>query len=257
MLKLIVADDESIIRETISTIIDWNSLNIELVAACKNGPETYQMILEKKPDIVLTDIKMPGMSGLDLIAKVSKTDLTIEFVILSGYADFEYAKQAIVYRVSSYLLKPCNENQIIETMKRASAEIMKRRKIKELIPETVLADRKGYTEYKEYINNMLDYVDGHFSDSYLSLKWIAANVLYMNVDYLSKEFYKQTGQKFTDYLTNIRIAKAKVLLQTTGCEKVYAVADQVGFSNNPQYFVQLFKSATGLTPRAYARQFHL
>ena len=72
----------------------------------------------------MTDIKMPGMSGLDLIGKVcTNTDLTIEFILLSGYADFEYAKQAIIYKVSNYLLKPCNESQIIDAIKKASGEI--------------------------------------------------------------------------------------------------------------------------------------
>lgn len=256
MLKLIIADDEPAIRMAISAIIDWKAMQIELIGTCKNGPETLKMILEEKPDIVLTDIKMPGMSGLDLIARVTETDLVVEFIILSGYADFDYAKQAIKYRVSNYLLKPCNEKQIMEAVQKAAAEIKKRKKIKELIPETLLAQPTAHTQYKDYINQILDYVDAHFSDSDLSLKWIAANVLYMNEDYLSKEFSRQTGQKFTEYVTNLRITKAKALLSHTGCDKVSAVAEQVGFSNNPQYFVHLFKNATGMTPRAYARQFH-
>lgn len=255
MLKLILADDERMIRETISSLIDWNSLGIELTASCKNGPETLQAILDIKPDIVMTDIKMPGMSGLDLIAKVcSQTDLTIEFILLSGYADFDYAKQAIAYRVSNYLLKPCNENQIIEAMKKASGEIRRRKRMKELVPDAVFCENLSRTRYKDYINQVLDYVDTHFTDPDLSLKWIAANVLYMNVDYVSREFLRQTGQKFTDYLTNLRIAKAKALLQGAQSEKIYAIADQVGFANNPQYFVQLFKNATGLTPKAWAKQ---
>lgn len=253
MLKLILADDERVIRETICSLIDWNSLGIELAASCKNGPETLQAIFDIKPDIVMTDIKMPGMSGLDLISRIySETDLMIEFILLSGYADFEYAKQAIAYKVSNYLLKPCNENQIMEAMKKASGEIRRRKKIRELVPDTVLSEHGSRPQYKEYINQILDYVDVHFADPDLSLKWIAGNVLYMNVDYLSREFVRQTGTKFTDYLTGLRIAKAKALLRGVRNEKIYAVADQVGFSNNPQYFVQLFKNATGMTPKAWA-----
>ena len=255
MLKLILADDEPVIRETISSLIDWNSLRVELAAACKNGPETLQAILDIKPDIVLTDIKMPGMSGLDLIARIcTETDIMTEFILLSGYADFDYAKQAIAYKVSNYLLKPCNENQIIEAIKKASEEIRRRKKINELVPAAVLARGASHRQYKDYINQVLDYVDLHFADPDLSLKWIATNVLYMNVDYVSKEFLRQTGRKFTDYLTELRIAKAKVLLKGARNEKIYEIADQVGFSNNPQYFVQLFKNATGMTPKAWIRQ---
>ena len=161
-------------------------------------------------------------------------------------------KQAITYRVSNYLLKPCNENQIIEAVKKASAEIRKRKKIKELIPDTALTDAPRY-QYKDYINQTLDYIDTHFSDPELSLKKIASDVLFMNVDYLSREFLRQTGQKFTDYLTKLRITKAKALLKNASYEKIYVVAEQVGFSNNPQYFVQLFKAATGQTPKAWAK----
>ena len=75
MLKLIIADDERVIRETISHLIDWNSIGIELIGLCKDGIEAYDMILDESPDIVLTDIRMPGLSGLELIQKISQTDL--------------------------------------------------------------------------------------------------------------------------------------------------------------------------------------
>ena len=116
MLKLIIADDERIIRETISTIIDWKQYNIELVGLCKNGLEAYDVILDETPDIVLTDIRMPGMDGLELIRRVSETDLNTQFIILSGYGEFEYAKTAMKYGVRHYLLKPCNELQILEVI---------------------------------------------------------------------------------------------------------------------------------------------
>ena len=116
MLKLIIADDERIIRESISKMIDWSSLGIELIGLCSDGIEAYNMILDECPDIVLTDIRMPGLSGLELIEKISQTDLNIQFILLSGFGEFEYAKQAMRFRVHHYLLKPCNEDQIIESM---------------------------------------------------------------------------------------------------------------------------------------------
>lgn len=116
MLKLIIADDERIIRESISKMIDWNSLGIELIGLCSDGIEAYNMILDECPDIVLTDIRMPGLSGLELIEKISQTDLNIQFILLSGFGEFEYAKQAMRFRVHHYLLKPCNEDQIIESI---------------------------------------------------------------------------------------------------------------------------------------------
>ena len=116
MLKLIIADDERIIRETISTIIDWSQYGIELAGLCSNGIEAYNMILDESPDLVITDIRMPGMNGLELIGRISETDLDTQFILLSGYGEFEYAKQAMKYGVRHYLLKPCNEQQIIDAV---------------------------------------------------------------------------------------------------------------------------------------------
>ena len=114
--KLMIADDERIIREKISSLINWKAYDIQLVGLCKNGLEAYDTILDESPDIVLTDIRMPGMNGLELIQKISETDLDTKFIILSGYSEFEYAKQAMKYGVKHYLLKPCNEQQIIESI---------------------------------------------------------------------------------------------------------------------------------------------
>lgn len=132
MLRLVIVDDEKIIRETISTIIDWNSLDIEVIGTCKNGIEAYDMILDEYPDIVLTDIKMPGLSGLELIEKIRQTDEDIKFVILSGYGEFDYAKTAMKYGVKHYLLKPCNENQIIDVMKQVAQDCYRTRALQEM-----------------------------------------------------------------------------------------------------------------------------
>lgn len=94
MLKMIIVDDEKIIRETIHSLIDWNSLGIDVAAVCKDGIEAFDCILDEYPDIVMTDIKMPGLSGLDLIEKVRAAQLNTEFIILSGYGEFEFARTA-------------------------------------------------------------------------------------------------------------------------------------------------------------------
>ena len=99
MLKMIIADDERVIRESISRLIDWEKLGVELTGLCRNGLEAYDMIIDEDPDIVLTDIRMPGMDGLELIRKVSLMDLDTRFILLSGYGEFEYAKEAMKYGV--------------------------------------------------------------------------------------------------------------------------------------------------------------
>lgn len=116
MLKMIIVDDEKIIRETIHSLIDWNSLGIDVAAVCKDGIEAFDCILDEYPDIVMTDIKMPGLSGLDLIEKVRAAQLNTEFIILSGYGEFEFARTAMRYGVKHYLLKPSNETEITQVI---------------------------------------------------------------------------------------------------------------------------------------------
>ena len=116
MYKLLLVDDEQIIREGIERMIDWNRLNITLTASCSNAIAALDSMTDDMPDILLTDIRMPGLSGLELIEKISQTDLNIQFILLSGFGEFEYAKQAMRFRVHHYLLKPCNEDQIIESI---------------------------------------------------------------------------------------------------------------------------------------------
>ena len=101
------------------------------------------------------------------------------------------------------------------------------------------------------IRQIYDYVAEHLQDSSLTLKQIAETDLFMNVDYVSKKFYKETGQKFSQYLTDVRIKKAQECLAQNPKEPIKNIAEQVGCGNNPQYFSQLFKKQTGITPTEY------
>ena len=108
--------------------------------------------------------------------------------------------------------------------------------------------------YSPFIEDVMKYVDENIDNPNLTLKWIAETYLFMNVDYVSKRFIKETGQKFSNYLTSLRIQKARQLLAEGHSEQIQWVAQQVGCGNNPQYFSQIFKKSTGLTPSAYAKK---
>lgn len=512
MYKLLLVDDERIIREGIMQLVDWNSLGIEVDEAA-NGLEAYEKIQKNNtPNIVITDIKMPGMDGLELIDKVKAEFPDILFVILSGYGEFDFASRAMKYGVKHYLLKPCDEEEIIKIMNNVVSELNQRKlrrdfvkkmkkdlekvmpQIKEqflrdcvmnrlideddanyfknllklpvakmrlllfhlegihgfekrfalknlldhwkedppllstVIGENVLALQKAilpemlfsyledvkccfyayygisftvavspegffeqlpalygevtqYLEYrfylgegsvitgddvgnrghlsqraanfdslrlellirsgnvnavrkeietffselnsdkckldimrtscmelyisvirqgkpqnlKEYmrrilelqqintldrmfvfitsvareitetnykenvqknsrvIRTVLNVMKENISADDLSLCWIAKNIVYMNVDYLSKLFKKEIGENFSKYLINMRIEKAKELLAEDSHSKISEIADQVGYGNNPQYFGQVFKKATGYTPSEYKK----
>ncbi|MCY8087160.1 response regulator [Bacillus sonorensis] len=125
MYKVLLADDERIILEGISSMIQWKSFGASLVGAVQNGIEAYQLILRERPHIVISDIKMPGMGGLELIEKVSRDHPSIRFILLTGFGQFEYAKKAMTYGVRHYLLKPCNENHITASLESVIDELKK------------------------------------------------------------------------------------------------------------------------------------
>lgn len=128
MFTMIVADDEKVIRESIVECIDWESHDVEIVASCNNGVEVLDAIMDESPDIVLTDIKMPGFTGLELIEKISKADPDVEFIILSGYKEFDFAKQALQLGVRCYLLKPAGEDQLISAVENAKSNSLLKKK---------------------------------------------------------------------------------------------------------------------------------
>ena len=126
-ISLLIADDEREIRSGLSRAIDWAKYNISLVGTAKDGTEAYAAIQQLKPDIVITDIKMPGIDGLTLVKKITEEKQICKFIILSGFADFEYAQKAIQYHVREYLLKPIALEELVSTVNRALEEVLQER----------------------------------------------------------------------------------------------------------------------------------
>ncbi|MDR6882164.1 response regulator [Bacillus sp. 3255] len=122
MYKVLLVDDERMILEGISSIVDWPSAGTKLIGTARNGIEAYAFICEHEPDIVISDIRMPGMDGLQLVAKTKETHPHTRFIMLSGFDEFEYAQIAMQHGVKHYLLKPCNENSILKALGEIVAE---------------------------------------------------------------------------------------------------------------------------------------
>ena len=117
-MRVLIADDELNICKLIKNIIDWDTLGLELIGFAYNGCESYDMIIKSKPDIVITDIRMPGKSGLDIIRECLEQGLDIQFIIVSGHAEFDYARQAVKYGVNDFLLKPVSREELNEALER-------------------------------------------------------------------------------------------------------------------------------------------
>lgn len=124
--KLLIVDDEKLERDSISDLIDWKANGILFLGAAKDGVEAYDRIAAQHPDIVITDIKMPVVSGIDLIGRVGRTMPEIIFVVLSGYGDYEFTSKAMLFGVRHYLLKPVSEEKIEEVLRDVKDELQKR-----------------------------------------------------------------------------------------------------------------------------------
>jgi two-component system response regulator YesN len=123
MYKVLLVDDERIILDGISNVVDWSAAGTELAGTARNGIEAFERINQAPPDIIISDIRMPGMDGLQLAEKVAESYPDIKVVLLSGFGEFDYARNAMRFGVKQYLLKPCNENKIIEVLHELVAEL--------------------------------------------------------------------------------------------------------------------------------------
>lgn len=236
--KVILVDDEKAIVESISKIVDWESFGFTLTATCLNGFQALEAIKRDRPDIVITDIKMPVIDGIQLIQKTREFNDQVIFIILSGYGEFELAKRAMKEGVREFLLKPCSEEEIIEALQNSC---------KPQEPE------ENWEENRDFVETILRYLEEHYQEENLNLKWIAKELVFLNEDYISKRFSQKTGNRFTSYLNKIRVEKAKEYLMANPEAGNERIAIEVGFGNNPKYFEKVFKKYTGYTLKSYRK----
>ncbi|WP_310604655.1 response regulator transcription factor [Anaerosporobacter sp.] len=144
MYRLLIVDDEEIEREGMANFIPWSNYGIELVGTAWNGVEGLEQIQVKRPDIVITDIKMPVMSGIQLIQEAKKKYTDIEFIVLSGYGEYEYTSQAMEEGIRHYILKPCDEEKVVNVLGQVIAEI-----------ESKQEKRRKEIEYQHKVSKLL------------------------------------------------------------------------------------------------------
>ncbi len=173
MYRVLLVDDERIILDGITRIIDWSLLRTELVGTAQNGIQAYERIVEESPDIVVCDIRMPGMDGLELVEKTNASHPHIKFVILSGFGEFEYANRAMQYGVKHYLLKPTNEVKIAEALSAVIEELDRSRdrdtfvrnvkeRLEKVMPHVKEQVLKEFVTNKTYGSRDWDYYRGLF-----------------------------------------------------------------------------------------------
>ncbi|SFE25336.1 Helix-turn-helix domain-containing protein [Paenibacillus catalpae] len=264
MYKVLIADDEVLDLEGMRMFIPWTELGLEVVAACNNGFDAYEVLKDGNIDILVTDVHMPSMSGLELARKVQETegcgDLRVIFV--SGYQDFHYVKQALSLRAYSYVLKPMDDAELVEALVHVTKELdeVSRRQEEERqwreaarrsphrhqqLPEPVELGK-----HTKLVQEMIAYMKEHLHRS-LTLKEVADRFAF-SPNYLGLMFKEEMGVGFSEFVITMRMEKAGELLKDPKV-KIYEVADQVGYRYMP-YFSRQFKETFGMTPIEFRRQ---
>lgn len=244
MYKVLLVDDEPMILDGISSIVNWEKQGATLSGTANNGLMALDFIDEHQPDVVISDIMMPGLDGIQLLQRTLKKYPLIKFIFLSGYGEFEYARQAMGYGVKHYILKPSNEDIISDALGEIVSEL-DRQKNNNLLIELESGKNKSYSEV---VLQMITAIEENLENSFFTLQFVANEILFMNAGYLGKRFKKEVGVGFSTYLKNKRIEKALEIIKCEGNVRVYELAERLGFGDNPQYFSQMFKKETGYSP---------
>lgn len=252
MYKVVIIDDEPIIVEGLTRVIDWEAHNCRIVATAANGQQGLETICKVHPDIVFTDIAMPGMDGLQMIAAIRSQQPQLLITILTGYRDFDFAQQAIKLGVSRFLLKPSKLSELEEALNFMTGELDKRPHTEESDTaegeEEASSDADGEGTAGSFIvRNALDYLDAHYNEK-ITLTELAEK-MYVSQWHLSKLLNKHMKKSFSDLLNEVRIREAKKLLKDPSL-RVGDVAERVGFLDLA-HFSRVFKKYTEMSANEY------
>ena len=233
MLKVLIADDERIVRKTLRLIGNWDEYEMEIVGEAQNGMEALEMIDQLKPDILLLDMKMPGLSGNQILEQLTGGRKRIHVIVISGYDDLEYARMALKYGAIDYLLKPINRNEFNQALHRIYENEQK-------------MQIQGVERKKDALEQIKDKIDTYYMED-ISLTNLA-EAYFMNSDVLSRLFKKKYGVNITSYINDVRLTQAKIYL-TAGYNSAQ-VSEMVGYHDS-NYFSRVFKKYYGISPTQF------
>lgn len=236
MYKLVVVDDEQLILDGICDIFPWHSLGFNIVHKTTSAREALAYVHTHPVDVVMTDIVMPDMNGLEF-AKELKQFPNLLVVILSSFSDYDYMREALRLNITDYILKPVNYENLTDYFQKA---------------KETLDHRNRITEVREssYYENIIQQVNEYLHSNYPCAKLgEAAERVSISANYLSKIYKDKCGIGFYEKLLRIRMEKAADMLGDPAV-KAYEIASLVGY-DNPKNFSRAFKSFYRVTPREY------
>ena len=262
MYSLLIVDDEAYILEGLREVVENSGLALQRVRTAASAAEALRLFQAEPFDLILTDISMPGMNGLDMARETRRVWPYTEIIFLTGYKDFEYARAALRLGGFEYLLKPVTDEELIACLQKAVDRLEERedgaeeRARRALYPggvERALSDAEspGREPQEERSNALVlvirDYIDANPAAD-LSLGSLARRFR-ASPSYLSRAFHQTVGTALSAYITGVRVEAAKRLLSRTN-EKIYEIARKTGF-DTPGYFAKVFSKQVGMSPKEY------
>ncbi|MBD3922484.1 response regulator [Paenibacillus sp. PR3] len=245
-IRTIVAEDEELILRNLVKKIQAVDPIFEIIDTATDG-ETALQLLDRSPiDLLITDIHMPVIDGLELIRQTHLKHPNIHKVIISGYNDFEYARHALKHEVVDYLLKPVKPSELDLVLGKIKIKMSQEQEARGAAKAAKL-DNHTYTP-EEIVQSVQLFLKNNYAKE-LNLEEIAREYNF-NSSYLTKIFIKHAGEPPSKYLIRLRISEAKRLLDQEKSWSIKEVGERVGYAD-PYYFSRMFKQATGMTPSEY------
>lgn len=241
MYKVVLVDDESLIVEGLCRVVDWEAHRYQVAAAAGDARSGAGAIREHRPDILFTDIKMPGEDGLTMLAGLKGEFPRMQIAVLTGYRDFEYAQRAIRLGVSRFLLKPSKMDEIEEALDYMTGVLDR------LPPEAPAEEEQEDTANSFIVRQARAYIAQHCAEK-ISLQEVADHC-FVSQWHLSKLLNRHLGQAFYDLLNAERIRRAKELLEDPSlC--ISEIGEQVGYADTA-HFSRVFKKLEGVSAKEW------
>ena len=258
MYRVILIDDEKLILEGLTKVVRWEDWNCEVVGTASDAKSGAELIRRLQPQILFTDIRMPGQDGLTMLAGLRSEFPDMQVTVLTGYRDFSYAQEAIRLGVTRFLLKPSKMDEIHEALTAMTERLEKEnaRRVPdagkpeantgeaetEADPETEAGHAGSFL-----VNQALGYMQKHYAEK-LTLQEVA-DACYVSQWHLSKLLNRYTGKSFYDILNGLRVEEAKKLLADPSL-KVGEIGERVGYVDTA-HFARVFKKFTDMSANEF------
>ena len=246
MYSVLIVDDERLVIEAIKYLGNWEMFEITDIFEAQNVKSALKILSEVQPDIIITDMNMPGMSGMELLRIATEQSPRTKLLVVSGFYDYEYTRQAIKSKVIDYILKPISEMDLNLALSTAVQAIES--DLKALGLSVSEAEEKAVDALSpQKMDEIAEYLEKNYHLN-ITLDELA-KMFYFSREHLSRAFKKAYRINLFDYITNLRLEESKKLMAQTTMS-LEDIAIQTGF-NSGSYFSKTFKKRIGLSPKEY------